>query len=120
MAYDTKLAEKIREYLNDATSLAVEEKEMFRGVTFMVDGKMCVCVSGEKLMCRFNPNMQDEVAAKNAVEPLMMKGKQYKGYCYVSPEGFKAKKDFKFWIDLCLDYNSQARAAKKSAKHKTQ
>ena len=28
---------------------------MFRGLTFMVNGKMCVSVSGDKLMCRFDP-----------------------------------------------------------------
>jgi TfoX/Sxy family transcriptional regulator of competence genes len=45
MAYNTKLADRIREALAHLPD--VEEKEMFRGVCFMVDGKMCVCVSGD-------------------------------------------------------------------------
>lgn len=64
MAYDTKLADRIREYLVDFPNLKVEEKKMFRGLTFMINGKMCVSVSGENLMCRFDPNLQEEVAKK--------------------------------------------------------
>ncbi len=60
MAYDTKLAERIREYLNAIPRIRIEEKKMFRGLTFMINGKMCVCVSGENLMCRFDPVLQDE------------------------------------------------------------
>ena len=53
MAYDTKLADRIREYLAEIPNLKIEEKKMFRGLTFMVNGKMCINVSGENLMCRF-------------------------------------------------------------------
>jgi hypothetical protein len=42
-----------------------------------------------------------------------MKGKQLKGYCYVQPDGFKTKKDFEYWVGLCLAYNKQAKASKK-------
>ena len=35
---------------------------MFSGLTFMVNGKMCVNVIGENLMCRFDPKLQEEVA----------------------------------------------------------
>lgn len=55
MAYDLNLANKVREYLAEATALEVEEKNMFGGIAFLVDGKMCVNVSGEQLMCRIDP-----------------------------------------------------------------
>ena len=48
MAYNEKLVDRIREAL--AHHPKVEEKKMFRGVTFMVDEKMCVCVSGDEMM----------------------------------------------------------------------
>jgi hypothetical protein len=43
----------------------------------------------------------------------LMKGKEYKGYCYINPEGFKDIKDFDFYVNLCLDYNKIAKASKK-------
>lgn len=113
MAYDEKLADRIREYLSNIPGLRVEEKKMFRGLAFMVNGKMCINVSGENLMCRFDPALQNEVAEKNGYEPMVMKGKQLKGYCYVEPAGFKSKRDFEYWMTLCLDYNPQAKSSKK-------
>lgn len=116
MAYNTKLADRIREYLVSFPNLTIEEKEMFRGVAFMVNGKMCVNVSGENLMCRINPDLHEEVAEKTGYQPMIMKGKQMKGYCYVNPIGFKSKKDFEYWVGLCLDFNEQAKPSKKRPK----
>jgi hypothetical protein len=113
MAYDTKLAGRTREFLLANPGLDVEEKKMFRGLTFMVNGKMCISVSGDNLMCRFDPTLQEEVAAKNGYQPMIMKGKEYKGYCYVHPNGFKSKKDFEYWIHLCLDFNKRSKSSRK-------
>ena len=116
MAYDTKLANRIREYFMSLPHLQVEEKEMFRGLTFMVNGKMCISVSGENLMCRFDPHLQEEVAEKPGFQPMIMKGKEYKGYCYINPPGFKSNKDFHYWVHLCLDFNDRAKKYKKNKK----
>ena len=31
--------------------------------------------------------------------------------CYVEPTGFKNKKDFEFWMNLCLDFNDRAKSS---------
>ena len=113
MAYDTILARRIREYLIPFTKLKVEEKKMFRGLTFMVNGKMCVNVSGEKLMCRFDPALTEELINKRGFLPMKMKGKEYKGYCYVEPAGFENKEDFEYWVNLCLHFNKNAKSSKR-------
>ena|SRR5688500_3563290 len=113
MSYDVTLADRIREYLLKFSPLQIEEKEMFRGLTFMVNDKMCVGVSGENLMCRFDPGLHEEVAEKKGFQPMIMKGKDLKGYCYVNPFGFAAKKDFEYWINLCLDFNNRAKSSRK-------
>ena len=113
MAYDKNLADRIREYLARFPKLKIEEKKMFSGLVFMVNGKMCINASHDNLMCRFDPSLQEEVAEKNGFQPMIMKGRELKGYCYVSPEGFTKKKDFEYWINVCLDFNSKAKASKK-------
>jgi hypothetical protein len=113
MAYDLKLADKIREYLVDNCELNIEEKKKLRGLNIMVNGKMCVCVSGNNLMCRFDPMLQDELSNKIGFETMVMKGKELKGYCYVTPDGFKTKKNFEFWLSLCLEFNKKAKSSKK-------
>jgi hypothetical protein len=113
MPYDLAVADGIREYLAKIPKLHIEEKEMFRGLTFMVNGKMCISVSGDKLMCRFDPERNEEVAEREGFENMIMKGKVYKGFGYVEPHGFKSKKDFEYWINLCLEYNPKAKSSKK-------
>lgn len=116
MPYDISLADRIREYLITFPELQIEEKTMFSGLAFLVNEKMCVNVIDDKLMCRFDPTLIDEVAEKNGFLPMVMKGKELKGYCYVEPSGFKTKKDFEFWLNLCLDFNVQAKKSKPKKK----
>lgn len=114
MAYDTKLADRVREYLAEKIpDLDIAEKEMFSVLNFMVNGKTCICVSGENLMLRFDPKLQAELSEKNGYETMLMKGKEYKGYCYINPEGFKAKEDFEYFVNLCIEYNKIAKSSKK-------
>jgi hypothetical protein len=113
MPYNSNLADRVREYLADITGIDIEEKEMFNVLNFMVNGKTCVCVSGENLMLRFDPSLQEELSEKNGYETMLMKGKEYKGYCYINPDGFKNRKDFEFFLNLCLDYNKVAKSSKK-------
>ncbi len=115
MAYNTVLADRIREYLLKFPEIKLEEKKMFRGLAFMVNGKMCVNASGENLMCRFDPELQHTVAQKKGYQPMVMKGKEYMGYCYVEPIGFKSNKDFDYWLSLCLDYNERAKSSKQNS-----
>ncbi|HVX00379.1 MAG TPA: TfoX/Sxy family protein, partial [Candidatus Babeliaceae bacterium] len=96
----------------------VEEKKMFRGLTFMVNGKMCVSVSGNEMMCRFDPALQDVAAEKKGFREMVMRGKVYKGFGYIDATGIKTKKDFDHWIGLCLDYNKTAKASKKKTAKK--
>ena len=112
MAYDTQLADRVRKYLAAFPKLDIEEKKMFRGLAFLVNGKMCINVSGDNLMCRFDPTQTEELAERTGFLPMIMKGKEYKGYCYVEPAGIKNKKDFEFWIALCLDFNDKAKSSK--------
>ena len=113
MVYDTKLSDRVRDFLAKIPDIEIEEKEMFNVLNFMVNDKTCVCVSGEKLMLRFDPSRKEELYEKYGYETMLMKGKEYKGYCYINPDGFKDRKDFEFYLNLCLDYNKVAKSSKK-------
>ena len=95
---------------------AVEEKRMFGGIAFMVDGKMCVCAGKGRLLCRIDPARQDELLARKGCEQMMMKGRAYDGYLFVYEDGMKTQKDFDFWMGLALDFNKTAKAAPKKKK----
>ena len=79
MAYNEKLTARIREAL--AHLPKVEEKRMFRGVTFMVNDKMCISAGDNKIMCRIDPAIHEEVIKGKVARPVKMKGREYKGVC---------------------------------------
>ncbi|MGZ3776433.1 MAG: TfoX/Sxy family protein [Mucilaginibacter sp.] len=111
MAYDEKLADRVREALINVPK--VTEKKMFRGVTFMVDDKMCISVSGNELMLRLEPDLTEQLVEENGTRPMVHGGKHMKGFIYISPERFKNQKDFDYWIKLALDFNPKAKSSKK-------
>jgi TfoX/Sxy family transcriptional regulator of competence genes len=113
MSYNTELADRIRKRLSIISEIDIEEKKMFSGLSFLVNGKMCINVSHDNLMCRYNPDLEEEISEKKGFLPMIMKGKQLKGYCYIEPIGFQKPEDFEFWIKICLDYNKIAKASKK-------
>ncbi|MBS1614954.1 MAG: TfoX/Sxy family protein [Bacteroidetes bacterium] len=113
MAYDIILAERVRDYLALRPELFVEEKKMFGGLAFLVNGKMCVNVSRKGLMCRYDPLRRMEVEHIAGYQPMQMGSKHMQGFCYVTEEGYSSKRDFDFWLRLCLDYNPMALVSKK-------
>lgn len=118
MPYNEKTADRVRVALSHLTK--VEEKRMFRGLCFMVNGKMCVCVSGEELMCRVGPHVFSELAEKPGTRTMKRNGATIGSYLYVAEEGFKSKRDFDFWINACLAFNAEAKSSKVKPTPKTQ
>jgi TfoX/Sxy family transcriptional regulator of competence genes len=114
MAYNEKLADRIREALENVPDTL--EKFMFGGVCFMVDNKMCIGVVKDEMMCRIHPDVYQEALEKRGCREMVFTGKPMKGYVFVSDEGLKTKKEFDYWVKLCLDFNSIAKASKKKVK----
>jgi TfoX/Sxy family transcriptional regulator of competence genes len=111
MAYNENLVDRLRTVL--ARQEDLEEKKMMGGLTFMVNGKMCVGIVKEELMVRLNPDIHNEVIEKNGCRTMDFTSKPMKGYVFVEPEVIESDKDLKYWVDLALDYNSIAKASKK-------
>jgi TfoX/Sxy family transcriptional regulator of competence genes len=111
MAYNEKLANRIREALAHLTK--VEEKKMFGGVAFLVNGKMCITVGTDSIMCRINPDMHNEAIKNKGVETVEMGRREYKGYVDVSEDVVKTKNDLDYWVELALEFNKIAKASKK-------
>jgi TfoX/Sxy family transcriptional regulator of competence genes len=116
MAYSEILANKIRQAL--AHLSAVEEKKMFGGIAFMVDGKMCLTAGPDRMMCRIDPNGHEEAIKRKGCRTVIMKGREYKGYVHVNEERLQTKADFNYWVTLALDFNKKAKTSEKKAKTK--
>ena len=111
MAYNEQLAKKVRDALIGVPR--VEEKKMMGGLTFMVNGKMCIGIAKDDLMVRLDPTVYDAALKRKGCREMDITGKPMRGFVFVSPDGFKAKRDLDDWIDLALDFNKKAKAYKK-------
>jgi TfoX/Sxy family transcriptional regulator of competence genes len=111
MAFDEKLNNRLREAI--ALYGDVEEKNMFGGVCYMLNGKMCVGVVKDEMMCRIGPDAHEAALEKKGCREMDFTGKPMKGYVYISSEGLKTKKDMDHWVGLCVAFNKDAKAAKK-------
>jgi TfoX/Sxy family transcriptional regulator of competence genes len=112
MAYDEKLADRVREIIA-ATHTITKEKKMFGGLCFMVHDKMCVGVESERMMVRLDPAKYDDVMEKYGCQPMDFTGKAMKGYVFVDAGVLKTKKQLDYWLQLALDYNKLAKPSKK-------
>lgn len=113
MAFNEKIADRIREIIA-ATHTITEEKKMFAGLCFMVDDKMCVGVNEDRVMIRFNPDIQDEIMEKDGCSPMDFTGRVMRGYAFVRLDVLQTEKQLNEWIQLALAFNPLAKSSKKS------
>lgn len=111
MAYNEQLAEKLRDAFRHKPR--IEEKKMMGGLTFMVNGKMCVGILKDDLMVRLDPAVYETALRRKGCREMDITGKPMRGFVFVSPEGLKTKRDLDYWVGLALDFNKKAKTSKK-------
>lgn len=111
MAYSEGLAERIRDKFISVKNIV--EKKMMGGLTFMVNGKMCVGVLGDDLMVRIGPEKMEASLKKKGAKVLRFTGRASKGFLLIEPNGTDNESDLNYWLGLALEYNPKAKASKK-------
>ncbi|MEQ1765414.1 MAG: TfoX/Sxy family protein [Pyrinomonadaceae bacterium] len=115
MPYDDKLADRVREIIAE-TQTAVEEKRMFGGLCFMVNGKMCVGVESERMMIRFDPARTEEIMEIDGVGPMDFTKRVMKGFAFVDARVLTTDNALRRFVELALDFNEKAKPSKKRSK----
>ncbi|MCV7413276.1 RNA methyltransferase [Mycobacterium florentinum] len=105
MAYDLDLANRIRELL--ARQRGVDEKSMFGGLAFLIGGNMAVAASGKGgLMVRVPPEDTAKLLDRPHVSPMVMAGRETRGWLRVDAEGVKTKRQLESWVSRGVGYAS--------------
>ena len=89
MAYDEKLAKRIRKLI--AGNERITERKMFGGIAFMLNGNMFCGVIKDDLMVRVGPDAHEDALAKPYARPMDFANRPMKGMVFVGPEGFAGK-----------------------------
>jgi TfoX/Sxy family transcriptional regulator of competence genes len=98
MAYDEKLADRIRELVSGEPG--VTEKKMFGGLAFLIDGNMSVSASGQGgLLVRVDPDESDTLTRKPGVALMEMGGRSMAGWLRVDADAVRTKKQLAAWVE---------------------
>jgi hypothetical protein len=102
MAFDESLATRIRDAL--ARKKGIEEKKMFGGVGFLLNGNMLVGVWKDSLIVRLGPDNYDDALLEPHVKELDITGRPMKGWVLVEPEGVKDDDPLSGWIQRAVKF----------------
>ena len=102
MAYDEKLAERVRRALSGREGLS--DRKMFGGIAYMLDGNMFCGIVKDQLMVRVGPERYDDALARPHAAPMDFTGRSMRGMVYVTPDGFRTDSDLKRWLELGLEF----------------
>ncbi len=103
MAFDLKLAERIRSQLK---GIPFVEKKMFGGVGYMLNGNMAVGILGDDLIVRVKSENYEKLLKQNHVKVFTMTGgpRPMKGWVMVEPDGCKTAKQLKEWVKTGVEF----------------
>ena len=101
MAYDERLADRVRGLLADDPGL--NERKMFGGLAFMLDGNMCGGIVGDRLMLRLGADLAEQALGQPNVQPMDFTGRPMSGMVYIAPEGLRGKA-LRPWVEQAAGF----------------
>jgi TfoX/Sxy family transcriptional regulator of competence genes len=97
MAYDEKLAARIRELVGDEQGLT--EQKMFGGLAFLIGGNMAVAASGQGgVLVRVDPSVSDALVAETPARPMEMRGREMAGWLRVEGDSVATREQLAAWV----------------------
>ena len=119
MAYDEQIAQRIREVLAGQTG--VEEKKMFGGLAFMLNGHMCCGVMQDGIMVRVGPQGHAAAVSRPHAAEMDFTGRPMRGMVAVAPAGIADDAALADWVELgrrfVLTQPPKVKAPKRKSSH---
>ncbi len=101
MHSDPKLTERLR---RTAEHGPLNERVMFGGVAFFLNGNMCCGIYHKDLVLRIGEDQADSALKKTHVRPMDITGKPMRGWVMVDPKGCATKQQLDAWVDKAASF----------------
>ena len=111
MAFSEELAERIRQRL--ARRKNVEEKKMFGGIGFLLNGNLLVGVWKESLVVRLGEEEGEEALKEPHVKEFDITGRPMRNWVLVRPEGVQGDDQLTDWIKRAVKFVGKLPAKEK-------
>ena len=102
MAFDESLAARVRDVL--ARTHGVEEKRLFGGAGFLLEGHLLVCVWKDSLIVRLGVGEAEAALRDPSVRPFDVTGTPMKGWVMVEPEGVEDDEQVADWVGRATEF----------------
>jgi TfoX/Sxy family transcriptional regulator of competence genes len=96
VAYDEDLAARVRALLGDR--IDVEEKAMFSGLSFLLNGNIAVGVTGDDLLVRVGKEDAESLEAERGARRFDGTGRPMRGWVLVAPSATSEDADLERWV----------------------
>lgn len=103
MAYDEEIAVRLRKALGNEIT---EEKKMFGGIAFMLNGHMCCGVSDDRVMLRLGKEGAARALGEPHVEEMDFTGKPIKSMVYLTEPIHGDQAQLKGWVAKAVEFIS--------------
>jgi TfoX/Sxy family transcriptional regulator of competence genes len=102
MVYDPALAERVRQYV--MAEPGVDERKMFGGVIWMINGNMACGVTKDSLIVRMDIEDYEASLALPGADVFDMTGKVMKRWVLVDSAVLESGEDLANWIDKGTEF----------------
>ena len=102
MAFDESLAARIRDAL--ARKKNIEEKKMFGGICFLLNGNLLVGVWKDALIARLGPDEGEAALREPHVRKFDITGRPMRNWVLVEPEGVEDDDQLKAWVERATKF----------------
>lgn len=102
MTYDPRLAERLERVLKGRQGF--EQKKMFGGIGWMLNGNMCVGIYKEWLITRVGESAGAKILKEKHAKPMDITGKPMKGWAMIAPEGVAEDADLQRHMELAIAF----------------
>lgn len=102
MAYDQGLAQRVGDALADRAD--IEERMMFGGIGYLLNGNMACGVHADRLIVRVGPERYRDALEEPHTREFDMTGRPMTGWITVGPEGYESARELEAWIEQGLRF----------------
>ena len=103
MAYDEEIATRVRKAL---ARKKTDERKMFGGIAFMLNGHMCCGVSDDKVVLRLGNDGAAAALEESDIEEMDFTGKPIRSMVYLTEGIHTDQNKLKEWIDQAARFVS--------------
>lgn len=102
MPYEEALAERMRNVLKRRRG--IEERRMFGGLAFLVNGHMACGVQDNRLVLRLGANGAARALREPHTSPMDFTGKPIRSMVYVEPAGCGGDEQLASWMNRAIRF----------------